>query len=107
MSESLLAEDELWIGEMRGVALGAERLLVVRLADRICVYRDRCPHQGYPLSEGKLDQGVITCRLHEHRFDAVSGAGVNPRGTCLSSVPSRVEAGQVLVELPLASQERR
>lgn len=99
MAEPLLAEDELWVGEMRGVALGAERLLVVRLEDRVCVYRDRCPHQGYPLSEGKLEQGVITCRVHEHRFDAASGAGINPRGSCLSAVPTRVEGGRVWVEL--------
>lgn len=99
MAERLLAEDDLWVGEMRGVAARGQRLLVVRLDGGVCVYADRCPHQGYPLSEGKLEQGVITCRLHEHRFDAASGAGVNPRGSCLTALPSRVEAGQVLVEL--------
>ena len=99
MAEPVLAEEALWVGEMRGVVLGDQRLLVVRLEDRVCVYRDRCPHQGYPLSEGKLEHGVITCRLHEHRFDAATGAGVNPRGSCLSALPSRVEGGHVLVEL--------
>jgi toluene monooxygenase system ferredoxin subunit len=99
VAEPLLAEDALWIGEMRGVVAGGQRLLVVRLEDRLCVYRDRCPHQGYPLSEGKLEQGVITCRLHEHRFDAASGSGVNPRGACLTALPSRVEGGTLLVEL--------
>jgi toluene monooxygenase system ferredoxin subunit len=99
LADALMAEDELWVDEMRGVVLGSERLLVVRLEDRVCVYRDRCPHQGHPLSDGKLEAGVITCPVHEHRFDAASGAGVNPRGSCLSVVPSRVEAGQVLVEL--------
>jgi toluene monooxygenase system ferredoxin subunit len=94
-----LAEDELWVGEMRGVTARGQRLLVVRLEGQVCVYADRCPHQGYPLSEGKLEHGVITCRLHEHRFDAASGAGINPRGSCLTAMRSRVEAGQVVVEL--------
>lgn len=99
MTEVLLAEDELWVGEMRGVEARGERLLVVRLEQQLCVYRDRCPHQGYPLSEGKLHAGVITCRVHEHKFDAATGAGVNPRGSCLTPVASRVENGKLLVEL--------
>jgi toluene monooxygenase system ferredoxin subunit len=99
LAEPLLAEEALWIGEMRGVEARGQRLLVVRLEGQVCVYADRCPHQGYPLSEGKLEQGVITCRVHEHRFDAASGAGINPRGSCLTALPSRVEGGQILVEL--------
>lgn len=99
MAEPVLSEDELWIGEMRAVLVRGEPLLVVRHEAGTCVYRDRCPHQGYPLSEGTLDAGVITCRVHRHNFDAASGRGINPPRPCLSPVPSRVERGQVLVEL--------
>lgn len=104
MAEPLLLEDELWIGEMRGVRLRGEPLLVVRHEAGTCVYRDRCPHQGYPLSEGKLDGGVITCPVHHHSFDAASGRGINPPRPCLSPVASRVEHGQVLVELAPAAR---
>lgn len=85
---------------MRGVVVRGERLLVVRGENGVCVFRDRCPHQGYPLSEGTLNDGVLTCRVHRHSFDAATGAGINPRQPCLSALPTRVEAGQVLVELP-------
>lgn len=100
MADVLLAEAELWVGEMRGVLLRDQPLLVVRGEQGVCVFRDRCPHQGYPLSEGKLQDGVITCRAHRHSFDAASGEGINPLRPCLSVVPSRVEHGQVLVDLP-------
>ena len=99
MAELALMEAELWIGEMRGVVVHGERLLVVRHEHGVCVYRDRCPHQGHPLSEGTLADGVLTCRLHRHAFDAVTGAGLNPLRPCLSVVPSRVDAGRVLVEV--------
>jgi len=98
LADRVLAEEELWIGEMRRVELRGDALLVVRLEDGVCVYHDRCPHQGYPLSEGTLEGNVLTCRLHRHTFDAGSGQGINPRAACLTSVPSRVEGGQVLVE---------
>jgi toluene monooxygenase system ferredoxin subunit len=95
-----MAESELWIGEMRGVVVRGERLLVVRGDGGVCVFRDRCPHQGYPLSEGTLSEGVLTCRVHRHRFDAATGAGINPRHPCLSALSARVDAGHVVVDLP-------
>jgi len=100
LADALLVEAELWVGEMRSVDLRGEPLLVVRGEQGVCVFRDRCPHQGYPLSAGVLQDGVITCRLHRHTFDASSGAGINPLRPCLTLVPSRIEHGQVLIELP-------
>ena len=99
MAELPLSVEELWIGEMRGVVVGVQRLLVVRLEHGVCVYRDRCPHQGYPLSEGRLEEGVITCRLHGHTFDATTGVGINPLAPCLTALPARTEQGRVHVEL--------
>jgi nitrite reductase/ring-hydroxylating ferredoxin subunit len=99
LADLVLSETELWIGEMRGVVVRGERLLVVRGENGVCVFHDRCPHQGHPLSEGILQAGVLTCRVHRHTFDAASGAGINPPRPCLRAVPSRVEAGQVLIEL--------
>jgi toluene monooxygenase system ferredoxin subunit len=99
MAELPLSVDELWVGEMRGVVLGQQKLLVVRTEQAVCVYRDRCPHQGYPLSEGRLENGVITCPLHGHTFDAATGAGINPPAPRLVSLPARSEQGQLLVEL--------
>lgn len=94
-----LTEDELWIDEMRGVVVEQRKLLVVRTNDGVCVYRDRCPHLGFPLSEGQLEGGVITCAAHRHRFDAATGAGINPKAACLSKLRSKVERGRVMAEL--------
>jgi toluene monooxygenase system ferredoxin subunit len=107
LAEPVVREDELWIGEMRGVVLRGQPLLVVRTEEKVCVFRDRCPHQGYPLSDGTLHRGVITCRAHRHTFDATTGQGINPQAACLSALPTRVEGGQVLVELSKPRQEPR
>ena len=100
MAEPLLAEGELWIGEMRAVVHRGVPLLLVRHEHGVSAYRDRCPHQGYPLSQGELKDGVLTCGLHGHKFDAASGDGVNPRRPCLVGLSCWVEAGQIFVELP-------
>jgi toluene monooxygenase system ferredoxin subunit len=100
LADLQLSEADLWIGEMRGVIVQGQPLLVVRGEQGVCVFRDRCPHQGYPLSEGTLQDGVITCRVHRHTFDATSGNGINPLQPGLTAVPVRVEAGQISVDLP-------
>jgi toluene monooxygenase system ferredoxin subunit len=107
LTEPVLAEADLWIGEMRAVQVQGEHLLVVRGEGGVCVFRDRCPHQGYPLSEGTLEDGVLTCRVHRHSFDAASGDGINPLRPCLSRVPARVEAGQIVIELPEPAEPGR
>jgi toluene monooxygenase system ferredoxin subunit len=98
--ERTLDEAELWVGEMRGAELGSARVLLVRNEGGVCAYLDRCPHQGYPLSEGELRDGVITCRVHRHTFDASTGHGINPLQPCLRRLPVRVERGQVWVDVP-------
>lgn len=98
MFEPALSEAELWMGEMRGITLSGQRVLLVRLESGFCAYRDRCPHLGYPLSEGELSDGVITCAAHRHSFDAASGDGINPSRPCLTALSVRVEHGQVLVD---------
>lgn len=104
MAEAVLNEAELWIGDMRGVVVRGVPVVLVRSESGVCAYRDRCPHQGYPLSEGRLEDGVITCRVHQHTFDAASGNGINPPRPCLRSVPARVEGGQIWVELTNQAQ---
>lgn len=96
--EAVLDEAELWLGEMRAVRVATTSVLLVRFDSGVRAYRDRCPHLGYPLSEGKLEGGVITCSAHQHCFDARTGAGINPPRPCLVPVPLRVEAGRILVD---------
>jgi nitrite reductase/ring-hydroxylating ferredoxin subunit len=34
---------------------------------------DRCPHLGFPLHQGTVEAGMVTCHWHHARFDLVSG----------------------------------
>jgi toluene monooxygenase system ferredoxin subunit len=86
---------ELWIGEMVSRQVGGQRVVVLRLEDRVCAYVDRCAHLGVPISEGSLDGTVLTCRAHQYQYDARTGEGVNPRGVRLTPVPVEVEGGVI------------
>ena len=98
MFETGLHEDDLWVGEMRGIELNGCPVLLVRHEQGVAAYRDRCPHQGYPLSEGELSGGILICRAHHHHFDAVTGEGINPLRPCLTRLKLSTAAGRIAVD---------
>jgi nitrite reductase (NADH) small subunit len=63
--------------EGRGVSVRVddEVVAVFRIGDRLVALRDRCPHMGAQLSDGKVEKGRIVCQRHDWSFDPVSGEG--------------------------------
>ncbi|HYL50402.1 MAG TPA: Rieske (2Fe-2S) protein, partial [Acidimicrobiia bacterium] len=41
--------------------------------DHAYAIEDRCPHLGFPLHQGTVESGLVTCHWHHARFDLVSG----------------------------------
>jgi nitrite reductase/ring-hydroxylating ferredoxin subunit len=39
---------------------------------------DRCPHMGFPLHQGTVEAGLLTCHWHHARFDLSSGCTLDP-----------------------------
>ena len=58
---------------------------------------DRCPHQGYPLSQGALRDGVLTCEWHNWKFELASGA-CTFGGEPVRRYATRIEGGRVQLE---------
>jgi nitrite reductase/ring-hydroxylating ferredoxin subunit len=68
---------------------------------------NRCPHEGYPLSEGTLGgDWLLTCNWHNWKFDLVSGANLD-RGEGLRIYPTRIEDGAVWIDLTDPPVEER
>lgn len=57
---------------------------------------DRCPHAGAVLSEGELDQRVVTCPRHGSQFDVCTGERLRgPADTDIATYSVVVAGGQV------------
>ena len=69
----MLSLAELPLGEKRRVTVGELDVLLVHTDRGIFATDDRCPHMSAPLSIGELDGCILSCPLHEGRFDLVSG----------------------------------
>jgi RimJ/RimL family protein N-acetyltransferase/nitrite reductase/ring-hydroxylating ferredoxin subunit len=72
----LVATAELAPGAMTRVTRAGLDLLVAWIDDGIVVTDDRCPHMAAPLSIGELAGCVVSCPLHEGRFDLSTGETV-------------------------------
>jgi nitrite reductase/ring-hydroxylating ferredoxin subunit len=56
------------------VARGARcPLLVVYDDGKVFALDNRCPHLGFPLHRGSVEDGILTCHWHHARFDLASG----------------------------------
>jgi toluene monooxygenase system ferredoxin subunit len=95
----LLAESELWLGEMRRVRIADARVLLLRTDAGVFAYEDRCPHLGLPLSTGTLEGHTLTCAAHHFQFDATTGQGINPSCLRLRVYPIECKAGVIHVDL--------
>ena len=105
------ALDDVWGDTVIAVKAGPVALVLVRsgegtVDDRVCAYRDACPHEKFPLSEwGQVENGVIVCQRHFWEFDAVTGKHISriERPNCnLVGYAVKVEGGEVLVDVDSA-----
>lgn len=71
--EDVLSARELPAGALRRVSRGDLDILLAHTPAGIVATDDRCPHMSAPLSIGELDGCVVTCPLHDGRFDLCSG----------------------------------
>ncbi|MGH9114596.1 MAG: Rieske (2Fe-2S) protein, partial [Acidimicrobiales bacterium] len=58
---------------------------------------DRCPHMGFPLHRGTVDNGLLTCHWHHARFDLESGGTLDPFADDVRSYPVEIDGGTVVV----------
>lgn len=91
--------DDLWSGEMMGLDVSGNSIVLVNVDDHIYAYADACPHQKSRLSEGSLIGKTLRCARHHWEFDVCTGHGINPQNACLKSFPVTVESGDILLDL--------
>ena len=75
------------------------QIVLYRFEDQVFAIDNRCPHEGYPLAEGTLDdQCQLTCNWHNWKFRLSDGVCVLG-GDHVRNYAVRIEAGEVWVDL--------
>ena len=83
----------------RLVVRGAHRpILVVYDRGRVLAFDNRCPHMGFPLDRGSIEDGILTCHWHHARFDLASGCTFDLWADDVPTCPIEVRDSQVWVK---------
>jgi nitrite reductase/ring-hydroxylating ferredoxin subunit len=65
--------------------------------DEVRAVDNRCPHMGFPLAEGSVEDGVLTCHWHHARFELSCGDTFDPWADDVQTYPTEVRDGDVYV----------
>ena len=58
-----------------------------------------CPHMAGPLGSGRCLDGIVTCPIHEWRFDVRTGQAPTNAFTRVATYETRVVDGRVFVRM--------
>ncbi len=59
---------------------------------------NRCPHMGFPLAEGSVEDGILTCHWHHARFELSCGDTFDPWADDVRTYSVEVRDGTVYVD---------
>jgi nitrite reductase/ring-hydroxylating ferredoxin subunit len=91
------------LGELKAkgrlVVHGAHRPIhVIYDRGRIFALDNRCPHMGFPLERGSVEDGILTCHWHHARFDLESGCTFDLWADDVPICPVEMRNGEVWVK---------
>jgi nitrite reductase/ring-hydroxylating ferredoxin subunit len=93
--------EELAARRMTVVSGAHPPILVISDGPRCFAVDNRCPHLGFPLHRGTIEDGILTCHWHHARFDVASGGGFDLWADDLATAAVDVRDGEVWVSTRL------
>ena len=60
-------------GKCLSLSVKKQPIVLFLYNSKVYALDNRCPHMGFPLSQGTLKDGILTCHWHHARFDLHNG----------------------------------
>ena len=73
LKENELRASDLQPGQIKLLQLDGQGVALYSVGGSFFATADECTHRAGPLSEGDLDEAVVTCPFHGSRFDVTTG----------------------------------
>lgn len=88
------------------VQVEGHSLVLIHHDGRVHALDNRCPHMGFPLHQGTVGDGILTCHWHSARFDLQSGGTFDLFADDVRVFPVELRDGEVYVDLSGPSDRR-
>ncbi len=92
-------------GRPKVVRVGGKQIALFRVEDRFYAVDNRCPHQGYPLAQGTVRDGTLTCDWHNWKFNLDDGRCILRGSEDVRSYAVTIVDGRVCLDLTDAPVE--
>ena len=67
---------------------------------------NRCPHMGFPLDQGTVKDGILTCHWHHARFDLESGGTFDQWADDVRTFPVEIRGNEIWIDVVDNSDRR-
>lgn len=102
-----LDPDELPDGRVKTVTLGTETLCMTHHDGKYGALDNRCPHQGGPLGEGSIENGLLRCPWHGWDYCPLTGKPPGGYDDGVTTHPVEVREDGVFVGLEIPAVRAR
>ena len=102
-----LAPDELPEGRVTAVTLGGTTVCLTHFRGRYGAIDNACPHQGGPLGEGSIENGLLRCPWHGWDFDPLTGESPGAHDDCVLVYDVEEREDGVYVAIPVERERER
>ncbi len=92
-------KSEIAPGTSKRIEVNDKEIALFNLDGNFYAINEICPHRGGPLSEGFVEEGVLTCPWHGWQFQLASGECLTDPSTCQTKYEVKVEGDDVLISL--------
>ena len=97
---------ELVIDGVKVVAVGRRTVALFWHQEQVWAVDNRCPHMGFPLSQGTVADGILTCHWHHAKFDLAGGCTFDPFADDVPSFRVEVRSDTVWIDPQPVEEER-
>jgi nitrite reductase/ring-hydroxylating ferredoxin subunit len=107
-SATRVTESDLKAKGRKVIRRDGKQILLIAREGRVFAIANRCPHEGYPLSEGTEGPGcVLTCNWHNWKFDLATGEALVGRDP-VRTYGVEIRNGEIFLDLsePPADAQR-
>jgi len=91
------SKDELPEGRVQSVYAGHYNLCLTHFKGKFSAFDNRCPHQGGPLGEGSIENGLLRCPWHGWDFDPWTGGSPGGHDDSISAFPIQIKDDGIYV----------
>lgn len=86
-------------GAVSSTIIGGEKVLLSRNGATVTCFQNACAHLGFPIHDGEIENGIITCPHHGFQYDLSSGECLTAPEVQLQSHAVRVIGPRVEVRI--------